>query len=46
MIPISANKQNQKIRRNFSLKIINSRASDIWGLAIDCIDEMKTEIKS
>jgi len=36
----------KKIRRNFGLDVINSRAADIWGLAADCVDEMKTEVKS
>ncbi len=35
-----------KIRRSFDIKNINSRSEDLWGLAIDCIDEMKTEIKN
>ncbi len=37
--------QYQKIRRSFKLDIISSREEDIYGLATDCIDEMKKEIK-
>ncbi len=37
---------NQKIRRSFKLSVINSRSEDLWGLARDCIDEMKTEVKN
>jgi hypothetical protein len=33
----------QKIRRSFGLQVINNRVNDIWGLASDCVDEMKTE---
>ena len=46
LIEASNKKQYQKIRRSFSLDIINNRAKDLWGLAADCIDEMKTEIKN
>jgi len=35
----------QKIRRNFDLNVINSRSFDICGLALDCVEEMKTEIR-
>jgi len=34
----------QKIHRSFSLDIINDRSQDLWGLASDVVDEMKTEI--
>jgi len=34
----------QKIRRSLNLDTIHNRSNDLWGLAIDCIDEMKTEI--
>ncbi len=37
--------QCQKIHRSFGLDIIHSRSEDLHGLAIDCIDEMKTEVK-
>ena len=40
------NEKSQKIRRSFRLDTINNRIEDIWGLASDCIDEMKTEIKN
>jgi hypothetical protein len=36
---------NKKIRRSFSLDIITSRMSDLCGLAEDCVDEMKRELK-
>lgn len=35
----------QKIRRDFSLDTIKLRIKDIHGLASDCVDEMKTELK-
>ncbi len=41
----SKKEKYQKIRRSFTIDVINSRAMDLWGLAIDCINEMKTEIK-
>lgn len=37
--------QYQKIRRSFGIETINLRSEDIWGLAADCIDQMKTEVK-
>lgn len=36
--------QSKKIRRSFDLDIIKSREEDLWGLAIDCIDQIKKEI--
>ncbi len=44
-ILVATQNQNkfQRIRRKFRLNIIKDRAEDIWGLASDCIDEMKTE---
>jgi len=33
----------QTIRRHFSLDVINNRVEDLWGLATDCVDEMKTD---
>ncbi len=38
--------QHKKIRRSFDVDIITSRLKDIYGLASDCIDEMKTEVKT
>lgn len=35
--------EQQKIRRSFTLKTITSRSEDIYGLARDCVDEMKAE---
>ena len=45
-ISISKEKQSQKIRRSFDLNIIRSREKDLYGLAVDCIDEIKTNIKT
>ena len=45
LVETSIEGRYQKIRRSFGLDIISSRESDIWGLASDCVDEMKTEIK-
>lgn len=38
-------KSDKNIRRSFGLTVLNSRSKDIYGLASDCIDEMKTEMK-
>lgn len=46
LVEISKTGKYQKIRRSFGLNIINSRSNDIWGLAADCVDEMKTELKN
>lgn len=46
LIETSIEGEYQKIRRSFGLDVVSSRAADIWGLATDCIDEMKTEVKS
>lgn len=46
LIETSTKNKYQKIRRSFDLDVISSRTSDLWGLATDCIDEMKTEIKN
>lgn len=45
LIPTSLEGQCQKIRRNFKFDVLQSRSADIWGLASDCVDEMKTEIE-
>lgn len=36
----------QKIRRSFLTKDIHDRKEYLYGLASDCVDEMKAEIKS
>ncbi len=46
LIETPNDKQHQTIRRSFKLDIVNGRAQYLWHLAADCIDEMKTEIKS
>lgn len=33
----------RKVRRSFTLQILKNREDDLWGLARDCTDEMKTE---
>lgn len=45
LIKTSIDKQPQKIHRNFGIDVIHGRSTDIWGLAADCVDEMKKEIK-
>lgn len=37
---------DHKIRRSFKLGNINRREKDMWGMAEDCIDEMRTESKN
>ena len=46
LIHTQEEKQYQKIRRSFGIETINLRSEDIWGLAADCVDEMKTEVQS
>lgn len=46
LIKTSQKRQSQKIHRSFGMDIIYSRAEDLYGLATDCIDEIKTEIKN
>lgn len=36
---------NQKIQRDFSMDVIKQRSKDLHGLARDCVDEIKTEIR-
>ena len=36
----------ETIRRSFPINLINDRSSDLWGLAEDCVDEMKRELKT
>lgn len=45
LIPTSDEK-HQKIRRSFDINTINNRVKDLWGLAADCVDEMKNDAKS
>jgi len=45
LIETSHRDNYQKIRRSFPLRLVTKRSADIHGLAIDCIDEMKTELK-
>lgn len=45
LIGLSEEGHYQKIRRSFGIETINLRSEDVWGLAADCIDEMKTEVK-
>jgi len=46
LVETSIEGEYQKVRRSFGFDVISGRASDIWGLAADCVDEMKTEVKS
>ncbi|RLC89121.1 MAG: hypothetical protein DRJ03_00770 [Chloroflexi bacterium] len=46
LIEAPAGREYQKIRRNFGFDLITERAFDLWGLASDCVDEMKTEVKN
>ncbi len=43
LVTPSENKQQQKIRRSFTRQTIKSRSEDIYGLARDCVDEMRAE---
>lgn len=45
LLDADTEQQHQKIRRSFGLDTIRNRANDLYGLAADCIDEMKTEVK-
>lgn len=36
--------QTKKIRRSFQMIVLSQRSKDLWGLAADCIDEMKREM--
>lgn len=51
-VSVSKEEQSQKnsqislIRRSFDLNTISSRENDLYGLAADCIDEMKNNIKT
>jgi len=46
LIETSVEEQYQKIRRSFSIDTIRDREKDLYGLASDCVDEMRTEIKA
>jgi hypothetical protein len=35
----------QKIRRSFKNEDIKKQSSDLFGMASDCVDEMKAEVK-
>ncbi len=39
-------KQPKQIRRHFDVDIIRNRSDDLWGMANDCVDEIKTEVKT
>lgn len=45
LIPTSQEGRCQKIRRHFKFDVIQNRSKDLWGLASDCVDEMKTEVE-
>ncbi|KKN98845.1 hypothetical protein LCGC14_0140860 [marine sediment metagenome] len=36
----------QKIRRSFDLEIIQKRKNDLWGLAADCVEEIRGEVEN
>lgn len=42
----SSDEQFLKVRRNFTTDELNKRSEDLWGMASDCVDEMKNEVKS
>ena len=43
LVPVINKEQHQKIRRSFALITIN-QIEDIWGMAADCVDEMRSSI--
>jgi hypothetical protein len=45
LIETSEVRHYKKIHRSFGMDVIHSRSEDLWGLAQDCVDEMKTELK-
>jgi hypothetical protein len=45
LIETPQEQQCQKIRRSFDVDIIRKRSDDLWGMASDCVDQMKTEVK-
>jgi hypothetical protein len=46
LIGVPYKEQCETIRRSFAINVINNRSSDLWGLAADCVDEMKRELKA
>ena len=44
-IPIN-DEENNRIRRSFDYKVIKSRSEDLWGMAIDCAEELRREINN
>ncbi len=44
-ILIKIQNRDKRIRRSFKMDMINNRSNDLWGLASDCIDQIKGEIK-
>lgn len=45
LIPVPTKIKYKKIRRSYDIKTIRDRTNDIYGLANDCVDEMKNESK-
>lgn len=45
LIAISSESKYIKIRRSYSTQTIRDRTKDMYGLASDCINEMKTELE-
>ncbi len=45
-ISVSIKESNQKVCRSFLLVDINKRSKDLWGMANDCISEIKSETES
>lgn len=43
-IVVSIPDQYRKIRRSFRIAKIHERSDDLWGLASDCIDEVKSAV--
>jgi hypothetical protein len=44
MLVPTSEEQHQKIRRSFNADVISSRTNDLWGMAEDCVDEMKSNV--
>ena len=45
-IAVSIKESNQKVCRSFLLSDINKRSKDLWGMASDCISEIRSEAKN
>ena len=45
LVWISPDKPFIKIRRNFTISDLEKQSKDLWGMASDCVDEMKNEVK-